>query len=112
MTRRDKWMQRRCVLLYRAWADQIRAAADRSGPWPQALEGRIHVRFWLSFPKTYRPRRRVGLIGAPHRSSPDADNLLKGIADALFEADGFLWHQTVEKYWDDGQGPRAEIELR
>ena len=111
MTQRDKWQSRPCVVAYRAWADLIRLAAHQRR-WPRVLQGRIRTVFYLPFPRSYTERKREGLRGQPHQSRPDGDNLHKAVLDALFKDDAFIWDGQYTSYWDDGQGPRAEIALQ
>jgi Holliday junction resolvase RusA-like endonuclease len=102
------------VVAYRAWADQIRLEANRNR-WPHrwpVLQGRIRTVFYLPFPRSYTERKREGLRGQPHQSRPDGDNLHKAVLDALFKDDAFIWDGQYTSYWDDGQGPRAEIALQ
>lgn len=105
-TRRDVWKKRPCVMRYRAWADKARAAAPDSMP---KEPSRLHIVAYLSFPKSWRPNLRKALTGQPHRHKPDADNIIKSCADALFSRDEGISRMLIEKYWDDGNGPRMEV---
>jgi hypothetical protein len=114
MTRRDQWLvgdlARPCVRAYRDWCDAIRAAADRVA-WPPVLQGRLLVVSYLPIPPSYAKGLRLELPGQPCHVKPDEDNILKGIKDALFEEDSFIYDSRSVKYWDDGQGVRAEVSL-
>jgi Holliday junction resolvase RusA-like endonuclease len=42
------------------------------------------------------------MCGLPHQSKPDLDNLLKGLADAVYpEDDSMISSITVAKVWSD-----------
>ena len=104
MTRSDKWKKRDCVVRYRAWADEIRAActADLKG----AIE--VKVEAYFSLPKCSQ-RKQEAMKGVPKRTRPDADNILKAVCDALFQEDGAIASMSCKKFWDDGAGARVEI---
>ncbi len=114
MTRRDRWQARPRVVAYRAWADRARIAAAavlarlaRDG----AIPGRVRARAYFALPASWSARKRARLTGAPHRTKPDADNVLKSCLDALFARDQVVYDAHLVKLWDDGQGPRLEVEL-
>lgn len=114
MTRRDQWkvgeQARPCVQAYRNWADAIRAAAD-GVIWPPVLQGRILVVSYLPIPPSYAKALSLELRGQPCHVKPDEDNIVKGIKDALFEQDSFIYDSRSVKYWDDGRSARAEVSL-
>lgn len=114
MTRSDKWKvgpkARPKVQRYRNWADAIRAAAG-GVRWPRVLQGRLLAVIYLPIPPSYTEKQRANLPGTPHWGKPDGDNIRKGIQDALFEEDSFLWDGRDVKLWDDGLGPRVEVSL-
>jgi len=107
MTRRDKWKQRPCVLRYREWCDQLRAAA---GPVPPA-ESVIELSWVATFspPPSWPKKRRVAAIGELHRVRPDRDNVDKQVLDALYpDGDSAIARGTIDKRW----GWDAGIEIR
>jgi Holliday junction resolvase RusA-like endonuclease len=108
MTQRDKWAQRDCVLRYRAWADTARRAAPKDLPTEPVS---VSARAYLPIPKTATKRREFELRGQNHRQKPDADNLLKALTDSLFKRDEGICEMHVQKFWDDGGGPRIEVEV-
>lgn len=109
-TQRDRWARRPCVLRYRAWADQLRAAAMVAGGVPRDAS-EIEAEVWLPMPASWSAKKREAASGEPHRVKPDASNLLKAIEDALIPDDQKLYRATVTKRWDDGSGPRARVRL-
>jgi len=106
-TQSDKWKKRPCVLRYREWCDRARAAAPADLPKQPVC---VSFTAYLPFPKSYTAKRREALSGQLHRLKPDADNLLKAI-DGLWKEDSGIAMALVTKRWDDGNGPRVEIEV-
>lgn len=101
-TRRDKWAKRPCVLAYRAWADLARYTAFNKNEKLRLTRPTVlAVRAWFGS-ATHR--------SGPHTMKPDADNVLKAVADALFTNDEMIDRATIEKRWADGSSPRVEIE--
>lgn len=107
-TQRDKWMKRDCVVRYRAWADEARKAAPKDLP---AEPIWITVWVWLPIPKSVARAKRQEVKGKNHRQKPDADNILKAVCDALFARDEVIACKHIEKFWDDGAGPRVIVEV-
>lgn len=98
-TRSDKWKERPCVMAYRAWADLARQCA---GVLPATVSHLDVV--------AYFPLKKKNLKGEPHTVRPDADNIIKAVADALFPKNDAMIHEMrVKKRYDDGSGPRVEI---
>lgn len=52
-------------------------------------------------PKSWSIKKKKELEGAPHRSKPDIDNLLKAIYDSLLDDDSSVYYVTAVKYWDE-----------
>ena len=102
MSQRDKWKQRPCVMRYRGFADAVRLAAKRTTKIRLTQPTWLIVKCYFDCGKTHRT--------GPHTQKPDADNVLKGISDALFENDEMVWKAWVTKLWADGSQPRVEIE--
>lgn len=111
MTKRDKWKRRPCVLRYRAWADAARAAAgliDKA-----LLTHPTEVIFTAYMPIAARHRKgmRELMRGTACTVKPDRDNIDKALCDALFANDHFVFAGAQKKLWDDGHGPRVEVEI-
>ncbi len=70
-TRSDKWKERPCVMRYRAFADEVRAARA-------TVKNGDSITFIL--PTNVRKRH-----GQPHEMRPDLDNLLKALMDAVLK---------------------------
>ncbi len=88
----------------------------------QALEGAVtlEVRAYLPIPASWPKKKREEAKGGQSRpTSKPEDNLIKNIKDCLTALN--FWRddrQVVEylpgtgKFYDDGQGPRWEIEIQ
>lgn len=67
----------------------------------------------------YRPagswskRRRAAAMGAPHTQKPDADNIVKSVADALngiaYQDDAQVYASTIRKTWGERDGFRVTV---
>ena len=99
MTRRDKWMERPCVMRYRAFCDAVRSQTKMTPP--DALDVTFHV----PMPKSWSKRKRGTMDGEPHRQKPDLDNMLKALLDALAKNsdgkvdDANVWAVNARKVW-------------
>ncbi len=94
MTRADQWRKRKCVMQYWAFKDQCKAK-HLSFP-PRGAR----IAFGLPMPASWSAKKRDLLDGNPHQSKPDLDNLLKGLADAVYEDDSVISsYAGIEKVW-------------
>lgn len=96
-TRSDKWKQRPCVMRYRAFADECRAKGlkiEQSGQ---------KITFFIPMPKSWSKKKIDQHRNQPHQQTPDVDNLLKAVLDAVHKQDCAVWSIWPEKRWaDDG----------
>lgn len=111
MTQRDKWKKRPVVLRYRAWADLARASVPV--PASRFIADPLTVSWtaYLPMPKSWSCKKKDFMRGTLHRQKPDRDNIDKAILDALFTSDCGVAAGTLVKRWDDGRGPRVEVEV-
>lgn len=94
MTRRDaRGDKRPAVARYHAFKDECRL---RKVSMP--LAG-AHVRFYLPMPKSWPKKKRALMSGQPHHQTPDVDNMLKALLDAVHIDDKAVWDVRVTKYW-------------
>jgi Holliday junction resolvase RusA-like endonuclease len=113
MTKSDKWKQRPVVLKYWAFKDAFildaRLAGFKSDMTPLMLE----VIAYIAMPNSWSKQKKLDHAGQPHttRPGPDADNILKAVADSLVAEDVTIYRKTIEKRWDDGNGPRLEVKI-
>lgn len=96
---------------------------EQHRPEGHPLEGPVFllVKAFLPIPASWPQKKRAGATMGQIRptSKPDLDNLVKNLKDCLTSLS--FWQddkQVVEylpgtgKYYDDGQGPRWEIEIK
>lgn len=100
MTRVDKWKKRPCVVQYRSFKDLLRIECKRvelTTLQPQ-LQSLI---FHISMPDSWSKKKKLEMDGKPHQQSPDLDNLVKGLWDAILEQDNYIYSIKGElgKYW-------------
>jgi len=93
MTQRDRWKQRKRVILYRRYCDRLRLF-KLPVDWEH-----LQIRFELPMPPSWSEKMKKLMEGTPHRNRPDIDNLLKGFMDALLTEDSAVYSVTAEKYW-------------
>lgn len=105
-TQRDRWAERPCVVRYRQFKDAMREAVGTV-----ECGGEVNWIAYLPIPKSWSKRKKTKYAGQPHQQRPDRDNIDKAILDALFAEDCAVWSGKIEKRWDDGDGPRIELEF-
>jgi len=94
MTRSDQWKKRKCVMQYWAFKDECKRQ-HLSFP-PQGSR----ITFGLPMPASWSAKKRILMNRNPHQSKPDLDNLLKGLADAVYEDDsGISSYGGLAKVW-------------
>lgn len=109
-TRSDKWKERPCVIRYREWADKARQCMFAATGTVSVTVGRLEVVAYFAIPHRLAEGRKV-LQGLQHMVKPDADNVLKSVADSLCRNDQMIHTMSIKKLWDDGNGPRVEITI-
>ena len=93
-TRSDKWKKRPCVMRYRAFADECRAANMK------IPEAGASITFYIPMPKSWSEKKKIDMNGAPHQQRPDLDNLIKSVMDAVYAEDSVVWHyRELKKLW-------------
>lgn len=92
-TQRDRWKKRPCVLRYRAFADQVRAANI------QINDGGEYIRFYIPMPPSWSKKKKQQMDLTPHQQKPDIDNLIKALLDAVFDDDSHIYDIRAKKMW-------------
>ena len=74
----------------------------------------IHARFFIPFPKNTPKKRQIE--GLPLKTNFDCDNVIKGLCDALEQADVItndrcLWSMFIEKFRTNNSYGRIEFDL-
>ena len=113
MTQSDKWNDRPVVLKYRAFRDAFILDARVAGFKADLIPLVLEVVAYIAMPRTWSKSKKEAHAGQPHmtKPGPDADNILKAVADSLVAEDVSIYRKHIEKYWDDGQGPRLEVKI-
>lgn len=101
MTQRDKWKKRPVVLRYRAWCDAARASVGCMEKTTLIYPVKMTVLIFLSCPASWSRKKQLEYNGRPHTGKPDVDNVVKGVMDALFTNDSFVFKVMAEKYWTE-----------
>lgn len=94
MTQSDKWKKRPVVERYWDYCDRIREAfgVTRYNLFKSAKELYLAVYF-----STYDK----ALWGTHHDATPDIDNQIKSVLDALIKEDKYVARIVAEKFWSD-----------
>lgn len=98
MTRGDKHQRKPRGTKYRAFVQECRYRRlhlPASG---------AHVIFSMPMPKSFSKKKKDELRGALHTQTPDVDNLLKAVMDAVNKDDSHIADVRATKIWgDEGQ---------
>ena len=93
MTQRDKWAKRPAVLRYRAFKDECKLNRVEL---PESGAG---VTFVIPMPDSWSRKKKVEMMGKPHKQKPDLDNLAKALMDAVHDDDAGIWDIRMAKVW-------------
>ena len=91
MTQRDKWKKRSVVERYHNFKDACLYHDVR-------LFESMEIEFNIKMPTSWSSKKQREMVGQPHQSKPDADNLLKGLFDIL-DDDSAIWRVHATKRW-------------
>lgn len=106
MTQRDKWAKRPAVQKYWNYKDELKVAC-KDMPEDTNL---ITWDVFFAMPKSWSEKKKREKGGTSHDQKPDRDNIDKGILDAILGEDKLISHGTLNKWWDDGNGPRIILQ--
>lgn len=109
MTQKDKWAKRPSVMAYRAYCDELRERLHEATGGPIECSGGFSWLVWFKMPDHWSRKKREEMRDEIHQVRPDRDNIDKGILDALFAEDASIAFGSINKKWDDGNGPRMEF---
>lgn len=98
MTRRDRWQKRPAVIKYRAFKDCCRAG-NVAVPDVGAT-----VVFCLTIPKSYSKKVTADYECMQHQKTPDIDNLIKALLDAVKTEDKQVSSIHAYKVWSSKPG--------
>jgi Holliday junction resolvase RusA-like endonuclease len=94
----DRWKKRPCVVRYRDYADEMRAAAGFQDFY---LGERCAMIFELEMPKSWSKKKKNLMRGKPHQQKPDLDNLIKSCGDLFLADDSGIHAVFAAKFWGD-----------
>ncbi len=85
---------------YRAFRDHV--ALERV----QLPADFFHVIFLIECPRSWSQKKRQEHVGQPHLQTPDGDNLVKALIDAVYRGldDAHVWNYAVTKLWSGMPG--------
>lgn len=101
MTQRDQWAKRPAVARYWTYKAKLKAIVA-------TLPEHAHIVFVFPMPASWSGKKCAAHHMQKHTSRPDVDNLHKGLLDALYVEDSFVWDARVTKVW----GPAGAIYVR
>lgn len=84
-------------------------------PFPEKVMLKMAIRAYFAIPKSASKKARAAMITTEQRpvKKPDADNILKSVADALNQVayydDSQIVATTIEKYYSEQ--PRVEVSI-
>ena len=111
MTRSDKWKKRDCVMRYRTWADAARAAFGKTEKIVLTQPTTLSIIAYFPIPDSWSRFKKDAAKNMPHTVTPDGDNVMKGLKDALFHNDQMVVDGWYRKLYDDGRGARIEVTI-
>lgn len=94
MTHRDRRGDKRpAVAKYHAFKDEVRLKKVKLAYWGE------HYIFSIPMPKSWSKTKKMMHYGTPHMQTPDTDNLVKALLDAVFDDDSKVWDFRATKLW-------------
>lgn len=98
-TASDRWRtgnnKRPAIARYHAFRDELRYKWG-SGGFPECVSIEFHIPVPTGRKKEYQMR-----IGRPHTQTPDLDNLVKAVLDALCPSDAHIHEIYSKKIWGE-----------
>lgn len=93
MTQCDKWGKRDVVQRYWAFKKEVRALRID-------VENGDGIQFTIPMPESWSKKKKREMEGQPHQQTPDIDNLLKALLDAIYDDDCHIYKLSeLEKIW-------------
>ncbi len=101
MTKSDSWKKRPKVMRY--WAFKAECIAKNIKLPPDSF----HVHFIMPMPDSWSLKKKAAYLGTRHKQTPDGDNLIKSLQDALLDQDCTISDFRVSKWW----GAKGQIAI-
>lgn len=113
MTSSDRWKERPAVVAYRLWANEVRLVVTGNPMKKLDMDVLGIVAFFhLPIPEAWGSIEKAAAYGRLHRGKKDADNLGKGLMDALLAEDKTVaFVQFYKLHVEENQSPRTDIFL-
>lgn len=96
MTQRDRWAKRPAVVRYYQFCDELRRLWGQ-----QEVPESLFIIFTMPMPNSWSKKKRIEMLGKPHKQRPDIDNLIKAYLDALCEDDSYVHEVHAYKRWGE-----------
>lgn len=110
MVHSDKWSKRPVVLRYFKYRDELRLTANLHGYY---VDPELSLTFIMPMPRSWTKKKKEVMMGQPHTTRPDLDNLLKAFKDALCGEDSFVHtYKDISKVWGPAGGIRVKTQLQ
>lgn len=94
MTQRDKRKPHRPIVArYWAFKDEVRRLKI------EVAIKNCHVIFIMPMPESWSKKKKAKMWTRPHQQTPDADNLCKGLLDAVYGDDKIVYDIRPSKTW-------------
>ena len=93
MVKSDAWKKRPPVMRYWAFKAECRAKGIKLPP------DSFHVHFIIPMPDSWSLKKKSAHNGQRHLKTPDGDNLIKALQDALLNEDCAISDFRVSKWW-------------
>ena len=93
MTQKDKWSRRPATETYWVFKDEVkRLKLDLP-------ESGANIIFMIPMPQSWSKKKKLKMVGTPHKQKPDLDNLIKGLGDAVYQDDSCISDICANKIW-------------
>lgn len=92
MVKSDSWKKRPCVLAYWAFKDECRELG-------MEIPSKVRLIFNIPVPPSVKGAKRVARLAERHQMTPDVDNLIKGVFDAVLDDDAHIDEVYATKKW-------------
>lgn len=102
MTKRDKWKKRPIVMRYRAYCDILNMVDNLLNGQISGImsTGTVSLIFFLPIPKS---RKKTTAEGDPHQVTPDIDNFVKAVLDAICDNDSHIYEIKARKQYTESK---------
>ena len=98
MTRQGKYSDR--AKRYYKYANDLKWLWKEQAGNAAFPERGAQIVFYIPVFKSWTKKKKMLMMGEPHKQTPDISNLIKALEDALCENDSYIWsYGSIEKRW-------------